>query len=83
MEMRTIPMEHIDWSGCQIVERNPRIKGGRPVLRGTRMPVEDIVDNYQAGVDEIEIAALFEIPVEQVLEVLSYAAEHVASPHTV
>ncbi len=83
MDMRTFPKVQIDWSDCRIVERNPQIKAGRPVLRGTRMPVDDIVDNYQAGVDEPEIARLFEIPVQQVRDVLSYAAEHDVSTHPV
>ena len=73
----------IDWSECRIVEINPQVKAGRPVLLGTRMPVDDIVANYQAGVDELEIAQLFELPVRQVREVLSYAAEHDVSPHPV
>ena len=83
MEPKITPLAHIDWSECRIVERNPQIKAGRPVLRGTRMPVDDIVDNYQAGVDELEIAQLFEIPVQQVRDVLAYAAEHDVSPRPV
>lgn len=73
----------IDWSECSLVERNPRVQSGRPVLRGTRMPVDDIVDNYQAGVDEAEIAELFAIPMHQVCDVLSYAAQHDGAPRSV
>ena len=73
----------IDWSDCPLVERNPRIQSGRLVLRGTRMPVGDIVDNYQAGVDEAEIAEIFEIPVQLVRDVLTYAAQHDVSARSV
>lgn len=73
----------VDWSECGIVEHNARIQGGRPVLRGTRMPVDDIVDNYQAGVEEEEIAEIFEIPLEQVHQVLIYAAQHNVAPRPV
>jgi len=31
--------EKIEWSECPLVEVNPRVQSGAPVLRGTRMPV--------------------------------------------
>jgi uncharacterized protein (DUF433 family) len=65
----------IDWTNCPIVQINPLIHHGRPVLLGTRMPVDDIVDNYKAGVEPQEIARLFELPLQQVLQVLAYAAK--------
>ena len=71
----------MDWSNCPIVEMNPKVQRGRPVLLGTRMPVEDIVSNYEAGVDALEIAQLFELPLEQVKQVLAFATKvHDASP---
>jgi hypothetical protein len=33
-----------------LVEVNPRVLSGAPVLRGTRMPVQAIVDNFDYGV---------------------------------
>ena len=74
---------NIDWTECSTVERNPRMQSGRPVLRGTRMPVDDIVDNYQTGVDAAEIAAIFELPLETVKDVLIFAAQHDVSPRSV
>ncbi|HUB82211.1 MAG TPA: DUF433 domain-containing protein, partial [Bryobacteraceae bacterium] len=38
--------EKIDWSGCPLVEIKPGVQSGAPVLRGTRMPVSAIVDNF-------------------------------------
>jgi uncharacterized protein (DUF433 family) len=67
--------DKIDWTKCPVVQINPLIHHGRPALRGTRMPVDDIVDNYEAGVEPLEIARLFELPLEQVLQVLTYAAK--------
>ena len=32
--------EGIDWARCPLVEINPRVMSGAPVLRGTRMPVQ-------------------------------------------
>ncbi len=65
----------MDWSKCPIVEINPQIQRARPVLRGTRMPVHDILNNYEAGVVPEEIAQLFELPLAQVQQVLAYAAK--------
>jgi len=65
----------IEWEKCPLVEINPLIHHGRPVLRGTRMPADDIVDNYEAGVEAQEIAQLFELPLEQVLQVIAHAAK--------
>ena len=66
----------MDWSDCQLVEVKPGVQRGRPVLKGTRMPVDDIVDNWEAGVDEPEIAVNFQLPIDEVKAILSYAANH-------
>jgi uncharacterized protein (DUF433 family) len=55
----------MDWSDCPLVEVKPGVQRGRPVLKGTRMPAEDIIENWEAGVDESDIAANFRLPVEQ------------------
>ena len=71
----------IDWSECPLVEVKPRVQSGAPVLRGTRMPVNAIVDNSEYGVSAAEIAEQFEIPTELVEAILSYAKSHgVAHP---
>ena len=73
----------MDWSDCPIVEVKPGVQRGRPVLKGTRMPADDIVENWEAGVDEPDIAANFRLPVTQVRAILSYAAAHQDAPHLV
>jgi uncharacterized protein (DUF433 family) len=65
-------VEKIDWAECPLVEINPEIQSGAPVLRGTRMPVSAIVDNADYGESAAAIAELFEIPLECVEEVLAY-----------
>lgn len=71
----------MDWSDCPLVEVRPGVQRGRPVLKGTRMPADDIVDDWEAGVDEGEIAANFQLPVAQVKAILSYAADRQNAPH--
>jgi uncharacterized protein (DUF433 family) len=70
----------MDWSNCPLVEMKPNVQRGRPVLKGTRMPVDDIIENWEAGVDESDIAADFRLPISQVKAVLSYAATHQDAP---
>ena len=70
------PEERIDWSECALIEVNPRVQSGAPVLRGTRMPVNAIVDNFDYGMSVAEISEQFEIPQDSVQAILSYAKGH-------
>jgi uncharacterized protein (DUF433 family) len=71
----------IDWSQCPLVEVNPNVQSGAPVLRGTRMPVSAIIDNFLYGLSVVEISEQFEVPQDHVQAVLSYAKSHrVAHP---
>ena len=73
--------EKIDWSECPLVEVKPGVQSGAPVLRGTRMPVNAIVDNFDYGLSIPEIAEQFEIPAERVEAIVTYAQSHrVAHP---
>ena len=68
--------EQIDWADCSLAEVKPGVQSGVPVLRGTRMPVSTIVDNFDYGVSEAEIAEQFEISVDVVKAVLAHAKSH-------
>jgi uncharacterized protein (DUF433 family) len=71
----------VDWSECPLVEIKPRVQSGAPVLRGTRMPADAIVDNFDYGVSVDEIAEQFEISSGCVEAILAYAKSHrVAHP---
>ncbi len=73
--------DQIDWSQCSLVEVNPNVQSGAPVLRGTRMAVSAIIDNLDYGVSVAEISEQFEIPQDRVQAVLIYAKSHrVAHP---
>ncbi len=68
--------QRVDWSQCPLVEINPRVQSGAPVLRGTRMPANAIVENFDYGVSVAEISEQFEIPQDRVQAILSYAQDH-------
>ena len=66
--------ESIDWSECPLVEVKPGVQNGAPVLLGTRMPVDAIVDNFEYGLSVAEIAEQFEIPRDSIEAILTYAS---------
>lgn len=72
-ELGVVIEDKIDWSGCSFVEVNSEVLGGAPVLRGTRMPVSAIVDNFDYGVSVLEIAEQFELPTDRIEAVVAYA----------
>jgi uncharacterized protein (DUF433 family) len=71
--------EYVDWSACLLVESRSQVQSSAPVLRGTRMPADAIVGNSDCGLGAAEISEQFEIPVEQVEQILSYAKSHRAA----
>ena len=66
----------IDWSECLLVEIKPDVQSGAPVLRGTRMPVSAIVDNFDYGLTVAEISEQFEVPQDCIQAILAYAESH-------
>ena len=68
--------EKIDWSECPLVEVKPGVQSGAPVLLGTRMPVDAIVDNFDYGVSVAEIVEQFEVSPGQIEAILTYAKSH-------
>jgi uncharacterized protein (DUF433 family) len=66
-------MQPLDWSDCPLVEIDPLRVGGKPVVKGTRMPAEDIIANYEYGVFVKEISEQFRIAPQIIKELLSYA----------
>jgi uncharacterized protein (DUF433 family) len=57
---------------------HPAIRFGRPVIRGTRVPVEIIVGRIAAGISFSEVAEEYEVTVEDISNALRYAAQRLA-----
>jgi len=70
----------MDWDGCGLVESVPERVSGAPVLVGTRMPVQTIVDNYDAGMSPDEIAEQWELKLSDVNALLEYREKLSACP---
>ena len=61
------------------IEINPKILGGKPVIRGTRIPIELLLRKLAEGATEqILLEAYPGLKTEDVKAALAYAAESVA-----
>ena len=59
------------------VERVTGVQGGRPIIKGTRFPVNSIVQNYRRGLSVDEILREFpQLSPAQVHDALSYYYDH-------
>jgi len=65
----------IDWSQCPAVESVPGKVSGAWVFRGTRMPVQTVFDNLEAGMSLQEITQVFDVKPEEVKAVLRFASK--------
>lgn len=54
---------------------NPRVMAGKPVIRGTRITVDLILELLAAGMKPEEIAEDYKITIEDVRAALLYAAK--------
>jgi uncharacterized protein (DUF433 family) len=72
--------ERIDWSECDLVEVIPGKASGAPLLKGTRMPVQTIVDNIDYGMTPAEVAETWELDLNAVLAIWAYAEKRRAYP---
>jgi uncharacterized protein (DUF433 family) len=68
-------MPQLDWSLCPAVESVPGKVSGAWVLKGTRMPVQTIFENLEAGLSMREITEVFDVTEQEVKAVLHFATQ--------
>lgn len=64
----------MDWTDCPLVEVVPGKVSGVPILKGTRVQADAIVENYEDGSPVEEISENFAVPEKTIREVLAFAA---------
>lgn len=69
----------MDWSKCNLVETVPGKVSGVPLLKGTRVPADGIVENHEAGESAEQIAYNFDLDPRDVRALLAYATTHTVS----
>jgi uncharacterized protein (DUF433 family) len=68
-------MAPLDWSQCSAVESIPGKLSGAWVLKGTRMPVQAIFENLEAGLSVKAITEVFDVTEQEVRAVLHFATQ--------
>jgi uncharacterized protein (DUF433 family) len=70
-----VNMAPLDWSNCPAVESIPGKVSGAWVLKGTRMPVQTIFENLEAGMSVKEITEVFDVTEQEIKAVLRFASQ--------
>ena len=65
-------MTNIDWSGCPIVQTNPKKLSGVPTVRDYRVSADAVIENYDDGMTAVEICYQFSLPLDDVEGILGY-----------
>ena len=64
----------IDWMACELIEQIPGKVSGRPIVRGTRILPDAIVDSYDLGETIDELCAGFpSLSVAQIKRLIEFA----------
>jgi uncharacterized protein (DUF433 family) len=72
--MATARTSELDWTECELIEQVPGKVSGRPVVRGTRILPDAIVDSYDLGESIDELAEGFpSFSVEQIRRLIEFA----------
>ena len=67
----------IDWSGCELVARVPGKVSGRPVVRGTRVLADTIIEDAELGSPVAEIQENYpDLSLAVIEKLLAFAASH-------
>jgi uncharacterized protein (DUF433 family) len=70
-----LDMPQLDWAQCPAVESIPGKVSGAWLLKGTRMPVQTIFENLEAGLSVKEITEVFDVTEQEVKAVLHFATQ--------
>ena len=72
---------YIDWTGCELVERIPGKVSGRPVVRGTRILADTIVQDAELGSPVEEIHENYpDLSLADIQNLISFARSHRGQP---
>ena len=62
----------MDWSGCELVEIVPGKVSGVPLVRGTRVPADQVIESLDDGESVDEIAYNYDLNAADILRLLEY-----------
>jgi uncharacterized protein (DUF433 family) len=71
----------MDWSECAEVERIPGKVSGAWLVKGTRIPVQAVVDNADDFTPEQIAAEIYDgLPVDRARRIIAFARQHAPHP---
>jgi uncharacterized protein (DUF433 family) len=71
----------IDWKDCPDAERIPGKVSGAWLVKGTRIPVQAVLDNADEYTPEQMAHEIYEgLPVERARRIIAYARSHAPHP---
>ena len=68
-------MADLDWSQCPAVESIPGKVSGAWVFKGTRMPVQIVFANLEAGLSPTEVCEVVHVSSEEIRAVLHFVSQ--------
>jgi uncharacterized protein (DUF433 family) len=72
----------IDWMACELIERVPGKVSGRPIVRGTRILPDAIVDSFDLGETIDELREGFpSLSVSQIERLIEFAHTRRGQPY--
>jgi uncharacterized protein (DUF433 family) len=72
----------IDWTACELIEQIPGKVSGRPIVRGTRILPDAIVDSYDLGETIEELRVGFpSLSVAQIKRLIEFAHAQRGQPN--
>lgn len=72
----------IDWTACELIETVPGKVSGRPVVRGTRILPDGIVNSYDMGESIEDIRQDWpSLSVAQIMRLIEFAHAHRRQAH--
>jgi uncharacterized protein (DUF433 family) len=72
----------IDWTACELIETVPGKVSGRPIVRGTRIMPDGIVNSYDMGESIEEIREDWpSLSVAQIERLIEFAHAHRGQAH--
>jgi uncharacterized protein (DUF433 family) len=71
----------VDWMACELIEQVPGKVSGRPIVRGTRIMPDGIVNSYDMGESIEEIAEDWpSLSEDQIKRLIEFAHAHRGEP---
>lgn len=73
----------IDWLACELIEQIPGKVSGRPIVRGTRILPDAVVNSYDSGVTIEEIHEDYPgLTISQIHQLVEFAHSMRGQPHS-